>query len=276
MKKYSPKRALLSAFVVFVSVQLACGPFGNGNNNEADQPDLAATQASLAKTQDALDAQPQPTEPPSPTQPLSTQPPPTVDSNALSTSFAQNMYDRVQELYSDGYLKSTAGRYVWIKDYTEELDQINYFGGTYFTDINTTDVVMVADVAWESADERTNKKNSGCGFYFGYTDDPVKYHVLLFSLDGNVKLFRLWNTKYIEAIGSGFYRSIDIMAGEVELMLILQDKKVQGFVNGRHIFERPNQKVAEGHVGFTVSSGINTGFGTRCTFTNVMVWELYK
>jgi len=275
MKKYSPKRALLSAFVVFVSVQLACGPFGNGNNNEAEQPDLAATQASLAKTQDALDAQPQPTEPPPPTQPLSTQPPPTVDSNALSTSFAQNMYDRVQELYSDGYLKSTAGRYHWINDRTESLAQINWIK-RFLYEIETKDLVMVADVAWESADERTNKALAGCGFYFGFHGDPAKYHVLLFALDGNVKLFRMWNTTYVEPIGHGFYRSIDFMEGEVELMLILQDKKVQGFVNGKHVFERANQKAAEGLVGFGVSSGINTGFGTRCSFTNVMVWELYE
>ena len=280
MKKYSPQRALLSAFVVVVLVQLACGPFGGENNNEADQPDFAATEASLAKTQDALDAQQQATEPPPPTQPpptqpLPTQPPPTADSGAISTSLAQGMYNRVQGLYSDGYLKSTAGRYIWIKDYTEELAQINYFGGTYFTDINTTDLVMVADVAWETAAEGANTKNSGCGFYFGYHGDPAKYHILLFSLDGNVKLFRLWSKSYVEAIGSGFYRSIDYMGGNVELMLILQDKKIQGFVNGRLIFERPNQKAAEGHVGFTVSSGINTGFGTRCTFTNVEVWELY-
>jgi hypothetical protein len=134
---------------------------------------------------------------------------------------------------------------------------------------------MVANVAWETAAEGANIKNSGCGFYFGYHGDPAKYHILLFSLDGNVKLFRMWSKSYIEAIGSGFYRNIDYMGGNVELMLILQDKKIQGFVNGRQIFERPNQKAAEGQVGFGISSGINTGFGTRCTFTNVAVWELY-
>jgi hypothetical protein len=278
MKKYSPKRALLSAFVVVVLVQLACGPFG-GNNNEAEEPDLAATQASLAKTQDALDAPPQATEPPPPTQPpptqpLPTQPPPTADQSAKSTSYAQGMYNRVQTLYSDGYLKSTAGRYHWINNFSESFAQIGYIK-PYLYEIETTDLVMVADVAWETAAEGANIKNSGCGFYFGFHGDPAKYHVLLFSLDGNVKLFRMWSKTYIEAIGSGFYRNIDYMGGNVELMLILQDKKIQGFVNGRLIFERPNQKVAEGIVGFGISSGINTGFGTRCSFTNVKVWELY-
>jgi hypothetical protein len=63
---------ILVFIIVVVVVQLACGPTSDGNSNGGDAPDYAATEAALAKTQAALDAQKnKATQPP----PVATQPP---------------------------------------------------------------------------------------------------------------------------------------------------------------------------------------------------------
>lgn len=81
MRRYRIPQILIF-FIVVVLVQLACGPLGGdnngGNNGGGDGPDYSATEAALAKTQAALDAQkPEATQPPVATQPpaVATQPP---------------------------------------------------------------------------------------------------------------------------------------------------------------------------------------------------------
>jgi hypothetical protein len=64
MRRYRIPKFLIFIIVV-VLVQLACGPLGGDNNGGGDGPDYSATEASLAKTQAALDAQkPEATQPP--------------------------------------------------------------------------------------------------------------------------------------------------------------------------------------------------------------------
>jgi hypothetical protein len=76
MHRYRIHQILAFIFVLILA-QLACGS-SDGNNNGGDSPDYSATEAALAKTQAALDAQkPEATQPPVATQPpaVATQPP---------------------------------------------------------------------------------------------------------------------------------------------------------------------------------------------------------
>ena len=275
----------ISIFFLFILLLAACGSSSdNGAVKTLAALDVYSTLTAEAKTDGAVD----PVEPDAPADTDVSAPPtdqpaaptntayvpaaPTDTVDALAYLSAL-MESEIQDLYSEGYLNSTAGYYTWLPDYSEAFAQINWIKPQLYN-MEITEFVMRGNVAWETAAEGANIKNSGCGFYFGYHDDPAKYHVLLFSLDGNVKLFRMWSKDYIEAIGTSYYGSIDYLEGEVELTLIVEDNKIQGFVNGRQIFSRADQKVREGFVGYGFSSGTNAGFGTRCTFSNVDIWVL--
>jgi len=75
--------------------------------------------------------------------------------------------------------------------------------------------------------------------------------------------------KYLAKKNAG---NIDVPKGDAELMLVVYDKRVTLYVNGSRIVSAYDGLVKLGTLGFTISSGTNAGFGTRCQMTNVNLW----
>jgi hypothetical protein len=46
------------------------------------------------------------------------------------------------------------------------------------------------------------------------------------------------------------------------------------YVNGEYVYSWRDEVLKEGNLALTLLSGINTGFGTRCTMENVELWVL--
>ncbi len=64
--------------------------------------------------------------------------------------------------------------------------------------------------------------------------------------------------------------------GSADFALIVQDNVYRVLVNDHLVktYTGLKDKLSSGELGFTVISGINTGFGTRCTFSNTNIWSL--
>ena len=103
---------------------------------------------------------------------------------AESTAQAQAMQEVVQNLYAEGNLETTDGIYNTIADFDESWAQIDWYQWSY-TGYSPTDFVIRANAAWDSASERANLFNSGCGFVF--REDGTDNHYLAYlGMDGYV------------------------------------------------------------------------------------------
>jgi len=195
----------------------------------------------------------------------------TAAAKVESTAHAQPMLDLVQELYSNGYLATTAGTYYSLEDFNESWAQINWYMWWY-TGYSLTDFVIRADAAWDSASTSANWWASGCGFVF--REDGVPNHYLAYlGLDGYVYFARTVRDKYA-SLGYSYYGRLDTPKGQAQIMLVVEGTNITFFVNGERVHTRQDQGLNSGNLALTLLSGINTGFGTRCQMSNIELWEL--
>jgi hypothetical protein len=259
----------INIFILIISLLLS------GCNPSAEE--IAATETKIAAEVYGTQTATAPTTTPNPS-PTSTIRPtslpyrrPTLAFRATST--AQPMANLVHKLYDDGYLLTTQGKYLQLDDFEQSLAQINW---VLFekTEIYLSDFVLRSNIAWETARKGANINYSGCGFQFGFQDDQYRYHLILLTLGGNVRFQRCIECRHIRTIASNYFGKIDYMQGDAELIIVVEGDTIQAFVNGEQIFIRLDQYKFRGTLGYAVSSGINTGFGTRCIFTNTEIWSL--
>ncbi len=194
-----------------------------------------------------------------------------AEARALGTAQAKAMNDLVQDLNTEGYLTGTDGIYYDLEDFDESWAQIDWYQW-WGTGYSPTDFVIRADASWESASDKANWWTSGCGFVF--REDGVSDHYLAYlGLDGNVYFTR--NVGNIPAfLGSSYYGKVDTPNGQAQIMLVVEGTTMTFFVNGERVHTRQDQGLEKGNLAFTLLSGINLDFGTRCTMTNIELWEL--
>jgi len=195
----------------------------------------------------------------------------TAAAKVESTAQAQPMLDLIQELYSNGYLTTTAGTYYSLEDFDESWAQINWYMW-WHTDFSPTNFVIRAQAYWDSASDKANWWNSGCGFVFRESGKDNHYAVQL-GLDGWVYLWRIVRGVWAP-LGESYYGKVDVPSGEAEIMLVMEGEMITFFVNGEKVHSRRDSALASGKLALTLLSGINTDFGTRCQMSNIELWEL--
>jgi hypothetical protein len=264
------KLLLLSFSILSILILGACGLSPEEQAELETQVAMEITQTHRAMSTDT----------PIPTATFTATPIPTSTPNmtatvkVLETAQAQPMADLIQNLYSEGNLSRIDGVYYNLPDYEATLAKLNWME-PISTGLFLNDFVLRGNLAWETAKKGANITGSGCGFTFGIDEDFKNYHITIFALDGNVRLFRCLNCGgRLNRISSGYFGKIDYMEGDVDFILIMDGKRIQFFVNGEHSFDLPNQKDFDGYLAYTISSGSNYDFGTRCSWTNMELWEI--
>ncbi len=189
----------------------------------------------------------------------------------VSTAMADPMMARVDTLLADGHLSSSAGTYFPLEDFSENRPQLNWYLW-WQTGHEPTDFVIRADVDWESASETADWWNSGCGFVFRGQNTVNHYRAYL-ALDGNVYFNAVVNGGWVD-LGRGYVGRIDNLSGSAEIMLVMEDDMMVFFVDGERVYVRSYGGLDEGYLAMTLASGTNKDYGTRCSFTNIDLWEL--
>ena len=196
---------------------------------------------------------------------------------ARATSTAQPMADAVERLVGEGYLTHGNGYFEALLDFFREWAQINWYQW-YATGKAPRDFVVRADVKWLSASPRANWFNSGCGFVFRETpregDEQALNHYLAYlGLDGVVYMARQTNGQYVE-LGKASYGRVEVPEGSAQIMLAVQGEDFHFFVNDQHVISRKDGLLDSGNLNYTLLSGTNRDFGTRCEMTQVGLWWL--
>ena len=266
MKTSNPVRIMtllitLSLFLSACSLGTTPQPSPTSNPEAANTPEASATLAPVSTSTtigDSATKTPKPTLSPMPTTDL-------TETN-LYSDFTQTL----QKLYDAKHIDTMAGAFKHLPDYQKEFAQINYLQW-YETGESPTNFILRSDISWESASAAAN--NSGCGFFF-HIKDKDNFYVLYVSLKGVVDMQSLNNNTW-SRLGSGVYGSAK-PKGKVNLTLIVQDQKYKVFINDKLMktYLGSTGKLLHGELAYTVLSGTNKSFGTRCNFTNTVLWTL--
>lgn len=191
---------------------------------------------------------------------------------AAATAAAVNaMHSVVESIHEDGYLDQTSGTYYRLPDFSESWAQINWYQW-WNTGHEPEDFVIRVDATWESASDSANFFTSGCGFVFRENGSENHYLVYL-GMDGNAYFNRVYKGNW-KNIGYTYYQYLDIPKDSGELMLAVEGSRITFYVNGELVESWRDEALTEGKLALTLLSGINTGYGTRCTMENVDLWVL--
>jgi len=183
-------------------------------------------------------------------------------------AFSENL----QVAYDDGVLPTMDGTYHRLEDFDESIAKINFFTWWY-TDYAPENFVIRVDAYWDTASEITNWDRSGCAFVFG-VEDKKNYNYTWLGLDGFVNLKKKvkGDQQWIAYRQNG---KLSIPEGEAEIMMVVFDKRITIYVNGEKELSEYDPHYNEGKLAFSVFSGTNKGFGTRCKMSNIdlMIFE---
>lgn len=177
----------------------------------------------------------------------------------------------VQSLADEGYLSSASGTYHELEDFDETWAQLNWYQWWY-TGFEPEDFVISAHTEWDSASDKADWWNSGCGFVFrelGADDHFLAY----LSMEGYVTLSEVRNGNYID-LGYNRYGKVDTPKGEADVVLVVEGPMLHFFVNGERVYSRPGIRERAGSLGLTLLSGTNKGYGTRCEMEDVGLWVI--
>lgn len=196
---------------------------------------------------------------------------------ARATSTAQPLAAAVERLVSEGYLTHGQGAYETLLDFFREWAQINWYQW-YSTSKAPTNFVVRADVAWQSASDKANWFNSGCGFVFRETPREgstrgLNHYLAYLGLDGVVYMSRQNNGQFVQ-LAKAKYGRVEVPEGGAQIMLAVEGEHFHFFVNDTHVLSMTDGALDSGELSYTLLSGTNRDFGTRCEMTNVGLWWL--
>ena len=188
---------------------------------------------------------------------------------AQTTQQAQSMADKIQKLLNEGVVASTSGEYYRLADFDESWAQIGWYQW-WPTGYAAENFVLSADTAWQSASDRANWQNSGCGFVFNLKDKD-NHHLAYLGLDGFVRLAQR-SRGNPKGLAMQKYGKVSIPEGEAQIMLVVYDKKITFYVNNQRVANAYSGSLSVGEIALTLLSGTNKDYGTRCQMSNIDLW----
>jgi hypothetical protein len=203
----------------------------------------------------------------------SSTPKPTRTPNFEATAQYDAVAAKVKEYFDAGYISTSKGvAFRHLPLFTDHWAQIDWFQWTYL-DYSPADFVIETDLKWESASAVAN--SSGCGFVFRLADKD-NFYVMFVSLKGYVEstIFSGGNSAFLSR---GYYGSA-AQNGGVHLTLIVEGDTFRVLIDDKFIksYTGFKAKLLSGKLAYTVFSGTNKDYGTRCTFSNTDLWTIKK
>lgn len=246
---------------------------GCGTSNE----DLAITTIAQTNEASALTRAPMPTETPAPTNtpiPTDTLPPtrtptPTKTPNLALTEQAEALQAVLQDFEEKGYITTTQGEVRELMPFIQEWAQMDWFQW-WSLDFEEKDFVFKSHFNWASAS--FTPEDSGCGVVFGIQENRDYYAVFLTS---NRILFMMKRGELIYEVGKtrGSGRVKYDNPAEADFIIAVYDQKAFVSVDSDVTeYTLSKDQTTEGQLAFSLLSGTNKDYGTRCEMTDSLIW----
>ena len=207
--------------------------------------------------------------------PLPTKTPvPTRTPDLAATQQVADMAARVERYVKDGSLPEGSGTFTALPDYDNNWAQVEYYTWAK-TGLSPVNFVVESDLAWDSASSISNWDLSGCGFAFRVNDDTHEHYMIFLALDGNVRSFASYKG-YLQRMGNAYFGKVDIPQGKAHLAVAVNGSNYTVYVNDKLVKKYTGfaNQLTKGYLAYTLVSGTNKDFGTRCTWSNGVLWEV--
>jgi hypothetical protein len=190
----------------------------------------------------------------------------TAEMRALATTEASAYVGVVQQLKEAGIVWGTEGTYQRLGDFYQSWAQLGWYKW-WHTGFAAENFVLTADASWQSASKTSDWYTTGCSIVFS-ADEEKNHHLAFLSLDGNGVLAR--NSKGdLKILAMKPYGKVSTPDGNAMFMLVVDDKRINFYVNDKLVTKAYDSSLDEGMIALTLLSGTNKDFGTRCKMTNI-------
>ena len=196
-------------------------------------------------------------------------PRPTPTPNLAATQQYEVILSSVEKFVEEGLIPSipsASGRYHPMKDDSISFAKTAYFTWITYDQFEASNFIIQAraTIANETVE---NAFKSGCGFVF---KDAFSNHAVFFSLDGNANYRTDGYDRGSNYLDSTLFENPD----GVLLTVLLSNKAMRFYVNDRLALHDITVYGGPFEMGPAVLSSTSEGFGTRCDFTQISIWEL--
>jgi len=160
----------------------------------------------------------------------------------------------------------------------EHLDDYSYNGATEYTlfpsyiDILPEEFVIISNVSWNHSSDKITESAASCGFMFLNNMEDKSYFAVV-SADGNVRLINMIE-EYWNGVAHKKYkgRTLNPQSDEVQIIMSVQPYRFVLAVEGDIILDKAMEWDSVGYFGYTLISGTNRDYGTRCSFKDTIIF----
>jgi hypothetical protein len=161
-----------------------------------------------------------------------------------------------------------------LEDFNESWAQLGWYQWWNLKfDVNIKNFVFDSHFSWESASNISD--DSGCGIVFALQEDDKNYSVFL---DKTRIYFTRSDRNYYYELGktSGTGRVQFGNPAEADFSLIVFETQAYVFVDKNFIgeYSLSTDQPLKGRLAYSLLSGTNKDYGTRCKITNSKLWVL--
>ena len=210
-----------------------------------------------------------PTETRLPTKTPTSTPSPTATPNVPATQLAEELNSLLREYEEKGYIASTEGSFSEVEPFNEQWAQIGWFNSWLYDEV-VSDFVLKGHFSWSTALD--TRDPSGCGVVFGAQGNGDYYVVfldkarLIFLMKRGFNLYPIGRTR-----GPG--RTNFGNPAEAEVIIAVRGEQTFVSVDGEVTeYTLPVTQTTTGRFGFSLLSGTNRDYGTRCEITGILLW----
>ena len=195
-------------------------------------------------------------------------PTPTATPDIAATQKYEGLQATVEQLAAEGVIPSTNGTYYSLDDFSDSFAKSRYYTWITYPDISVSNFVLQAKAKLTNATNE-NVSKSGCGLAaksLGFIE-----HAIFFSLDGNANYWSDGYSRGTNYLDNTLYTQ---NPDGLVLTLVLSNKAMLFYVNGHKALSGITIYGEPFEVGTAILSGTSEGFGTRCEFSEVGLWEI--
>lgn len=185
--------------------------------------------------------------------------------STYSQSAEDEFRDLIGDLKANGSIPNVNGSFGFHEEYENEWAQINWYQWSSFD--TAQNFVISADLTWKSASSTPNYEHSGCGFVFRAQDTDNNLYAAV-NMDGRVHFGGYYYGRQL-SYGGQKYGPVSTK-GSAQMVLVVNGDTATVYVDGSRIAQQKSIALTgSGSLAFSVWSGTNKDYGTRCTFQNV-------
>lgn len=176
-------------------------------------------------------------------------------------------WNMLHELEEDRLI-TLDGNSTYYGDYEKEWAQLGWYSWLNFE--NADRFVFSSNLSWDSASDKPNNFESGCGVVFNQSKNTSDHLLASLRMDGLVYFTGTRNKQYL-SYGTYSYGKPSIK-NSVNFVLLVDHDKATVYVDGRRVVQKANLLVMGNTVGLSTLSGTNKGFGTRCEWKDIFFY----